>query len=310
MAVIEVSDLRKRYGDTNVVDGVSLEVEDGEIFGILGPNGAGKTTAVECIAGLRKPNGGQVRVLDLDPQQDTRELRMKLGMQLQHSELPEKMRVHEAMTMFASFYPDPADGDELLDQLGIADKRKSPFAKLSGGQKQRLSIALALIGRPKVAILDELTTGLDPAARRNTWQLVEDVRATGVTIVLVTHFMEEAERLCDRLALIDRGRIVALDTPAGLIAEVTESQRMRFRPSKEFDDRILTDLDDVTDVSRQGPQVIVTGKGNLLQSVSARLASQDIVAGDLRVEQASLEDAFVSLTGRSIQLGEHSESAA
>ncbi|OLF06752.1 multidrug ABC transporter ATP-binding protein [Actinophytocola xinjiangensis] len=310
MAVIEVTDLRKRYGDIDVVDGVTLSVEEGEIFGILGPNGAGKTTTVECVAGLRKPSGGRINVLGLDPQKDVRALRKHLGMQLQHSELPEKMRVHEAMTMFASFYPHPADGDRLLHQLGLADKRKTPFAKLSGGQQQRLSIALALIGQPKVAILDELTTGLDPAARRNTWQMVEEVRARGVTIVLVTHFMEEAERLCDRLALIDRGKLIALDTPAGLVEKVSDSQRLRFRPSKEFDDRILTDLDDVTDVSRQGPQLVVTGRGNLLQSVSARLASQDIVAGDLRVEQASLEDAFVALTGRQITLGEHVESAS
>jgi ABC-2 type transport system ATP-binding protein len=310
MAVIEVNDLEKRYGDTAVVDGVSLSVEENEIFGILGPNGAGKTTTVECIAGLRKPNAGRIRVLDLDPQKDTKALRFQLGMQLQHSELPEKMRVHEAMTMFASFYPDPADGDRLLEDLGLQDKRKTAFGKLSGGQQQRLSIALALIGRPKIAILDELTTGLDPAARRNTWKLVEDIRSTGVTIVLVTHFMEEAERLCDRLALIDRGKIVALDTPAGLISTVSDSQRMRFRPSADFDDRILKDLDDVTDVTRQGSQVVVTGRGNLVQSVSARLASQDIVASDLRIEQASLEDAFVALTGREIKLGDHSESAA
>jgi len=310
MTVIEVTDLRKRYGDTDVVDGVTLSVEEGEIFGILGPNGAGKTTTVECVAGLRKPSGGHISVLGLDPQRDVRALRQLLGMQLQHSELPEKMRVNEAMTMFASFYDDPADGDKLLDQLGLGDKRRTPFKKLSGGQQQRLSIALALIGRPRVAILDELTTGLDPAARRNTWQLVEEIRATGVTIVLVTHFMEEAERLCDRLALIDKGKVVALDTPAGLVEQVIDSQRLRFRPSKQFDHRILTDLDDVTDVRPQGQQLVVTGRGNLLQSVSARLASQDIVAGDLRVEQASLEDAFVTLTGRQITLGEHSESSS
>ncbi|TCP45025.1 ABC-2 type transport system ATP-binding protein [Tamaricihabitans halophyticus] len=310
MTVIEANGLAKRYGDNVVVDGVSLSVKEGEIFGILGPNGAGKTTTVECIAGLRKPDAGSVSIMGLDPQRETREVRKLLGMQLQHSELPEKMRVYEAMKMFSSFYPNPTDSDTLLERLGLLEKRKSPFSKLSGGQQQRLSIALALIGQPKVAILDELTTGLDPSARRNTWKLVEDIRSTGVTIVLVTHFMEEAERLCDRLALIDQGKVVAVDSPAGLIEQVDTGKRLRFRPSGPFDHRLLTDLDDVVDVSEQGSQIVVSGTGNLLQSVSARLASHDIVANDLRVEQASLEDAFVALTGRSIELGEHSERAA
>jgi ABC-2 type transport system ATP-binding protein len=305
MAVIEVTDLRKRYGDKDVVDGISMSVEEGEIFGILGPNGAGKTTFVECVAGLRKPSDGDVRILGHDPQHDRKAVRHELGMQLQHSELPEKMRVHEAMSMFASFYPDPADGDKLLADLGLTEQRKTPFGKLSGGQQQRLSIALSLVGKPKIAILDELTTGLDPQARRNTWSLIEEIRSTGVTIVLVTHFMEEAERLCDRLALIDQGKVVATDTPAGLVSAVDDTQRLRFRPSAEFDDALLKDLDDVTDVTRHGSQVVVSGTGNLLQSVSARLASHDVVAEDLRVEQASLEDAFVSLTGRSIELGDN-----
>ena len=205
MPVIEVSDLRKRYGERVAVDGVSFTVEEGEIFGILGPNGAGKTTTVECIAGLRTPDTGEITVLGLDPQRDGAQLRHRLGMQLQESQLPDKLKVGEAVRLYASFYSDPADWRALLAELGLADKENARFGKLSGGQKQRLSIALALVGNPRVAVLDELTTGLDPQARRDTWDLIEQVRARGVTVVLVTHFMDEAERLCDRVALIDAG---------------------------------------------------------------------------------------------------------
>jgi ABC-2 type transport system ATP-binding protein len=195
MAVIEVQELHKRYREQVAVHDVSFVVEEGEIFGILGPNGAGKTTTVECIEGLRSPDGGTISVLGLDPQRDRAELRQVLGIQLQASELPEKLRVGEAVELFASFYPAPADPDELIERWGLGAKRKTAFAKLSGGQKQRLSIILALVGNPRVAILDELTTGLDPQARRDTWSAIEQIRDAGVTVVLVTHFMEEAERL-------------------------------------------------------------------------------------------------------------------
>jgi ABC-2 type transport system ATP-binding protein len=301
MAVIEVANLHKRYGEHVAVDDVSFTVERGEIFGILGPNGAGKTTTVECVEGLRTADRGTVSILGMDPHRDVRELRSRVGVQLQKSELPEKMRVGEAMELFASFYPEPADGDKLLDYLGLTPKRQTPYGKLSGGQQQRLAIALALIGNPEIAFLDELTTGLDPQARRDTWELVEDIRDRGVTVVLVTHFMEEAERLCDRLALVDAGRVVAIDTPAGLVSRVDGGgQRLRFRPSIEFADRLLTDLPEVTEVARTASQVVVTGKGNLLQSVSTALAGQNVVALDLRVEQTNLEDAFVALTGRGL----------
>ena len=298
MAIIEVTNLHKRYGDTVAVDDVSFTVEAGEIFGILGPNGAGKTTTVECVSGLRTPDRGQVTVLGLDPRRDRRELREKVGVQLQEHRLPDKQTVAEAMTLYRSFYREPADGHRLLDLLGLTDKRNTQYRKLSGGQQQRLSVALALAGRPTVAILDELTTGLDPQARRDTWDLVEQVRDSGVTIILVTHFMDEAERLCDRLALIDAGRLVALDTPAGLVASVAAEQRVRFRPSAALDERLLTDLPEVTGVQRHGQQVLVTGTGNLLQAVTSVLARQQIIAHDLRVEQASLDDAFVTLTQR------------
>ncbi|MFF5991399.1 ABC transporter ATP-binding protein [Prauserella flavalba] len=300
MPIIDVQNLHKRYGDKVAVEDVSFTVERGEIFGILGPNGAGKTTTVECIEGLRRPDGGTVSVLGLDPRRDTAELRQRLGVQLQESELPERMKVREALDLYASFYRDPANPDELLDILGLTAKRDSAYKKLSGGQKQRLSIALSLIGNPEVAVLDELTTGLDPQARREVWDLIEHVRAGGVTIVLVTHFMEEAERLCDRLALIDSGKVAAIDTPAGLVAGVDDEQRIRFRPSQPIEDAVFAELPEVRSVERRGNQLVITGTGNVLHAVTSALARRQIIAGELRVDQANLDDAFVALTGRKL----------
>ncbi len=298
MSIIEVENLTKRYGDTVAVDRVSFTVERGEIFGILGRNGAGKTTTAESIEGLRMPDSGSVRVLGLDPQHDHLELSKRLGAQLQESALPEKLKVGEAVELYASFYDDPADGDDLLEMLGIADKKDTRYGKLSGGQKQRLSIALALIGNPEVAILDELTTGLDPQARRDTWDLIEGVRARGVTIVLVTHFMDEAQRLCDRLALIDNGQLVALDTPDGLIERAGGGQRVRFRPSSEFSDDVLLALPEVQSVSRDGDVVAVSGRGDVVVGVVLALDNHGVTPTDVRVDRANLEDAFVHLTGR------------
>jgi len=297
-AVIEVRNLHKSYGTTVAVDDVSFTVEEGEIFGILGPNGAGKTTTVECVEGLRTPDGGSISVLGLDPRRDRGELTQQLGVQLQDSELPERLRVAEALRLYSSFYRQPADWRGLMEILGLTGKAGTRFGKLSGGQKQRLSIALALVGSPRIAVLDELTTGLDPQARRDTWALIEDVRSRGVTILLVTHFMEEAERLCDRVALIDAGRVVAVDTPAGLADRVQAGQRIQFRPSVPFDDGLLASLPDVTSVIHRGDVVVVTGNDNALNTVTSVLARHQIVARQLRVEQASLEDAFVALTGK------------
>jgi ABC-2 type transport system ATP-binding protein len=298
MNVIEVTDLRKHYGSRQAVDGVSFTVEEGEIFGILGPNGAGKTTTVESIAGLRTPDSGAITVLGLDPRRDREQLRTLVGVQLQESELPERITVREAVELFASFYADPADTHELLGDLGLDDQRGTAYKNLSGGQKQRLSIALALVGQPKVAILDELSTGLDPQARRETWHLIESIRDRGVTILLVTHLMEEAERLADRVAVFGAGRVIALDTPAGIVSMVDPEQRLRFRPSVAIEDRLLTDLPEVKHVERSGPIVTVTGTGDLIQAVTSVLARQHVVANDLRVEQANLDDAFIALTGR------------
>ena len=299
MAIIEVDGLVKRYGDHTAVNGISFAVEQGEIFGILGPNGAGKTTTVECIEGLRTADGGTISVCGTDPQRDTGELRQLLGAQLQQNELPDKLKVGEAMELYSSFYRAPADWRELVDTLDLTAKLDTQFRRLSGGQKQRVSIALALIGNPEVAVLDELTTGLDPQARRDTWDLIAGVRDRGVTILLVTHFMEEAERLCDRLAVIDSGRLVALDSPAGLVAKVDDRQRIRFRPSAPLDHAVLTALPEVTSVERAGGRLVVTGTGNLLLAVTTALARHRVIAADLRVEQTTLDDAFVALTGRS-----------
>jgi ABC-2 type transport system ATP-binding protein len=285
MAVIEVRNLRKRYRDHVAVHDVSFTVERGEIFGELGPNGAGKTTTVECVAGLRVADGGEVRVLGLDPDRDHDKLRSMVGVQLQESQLPEKMRVGEALRLYSSFYDDPADWRKLLDDWDLQDKRNTPFGKLSGGQKQRLFIALALIGNPRIAVLDELTTGLDPAARRDTWGLIEDIRGHGVTVLLVTHFMAEAERLCDRIAVIDGGRVVAMDTPAGLVDAAGAEQRVRFRPSAPVPDGLLAGLPEVTGVARSGALLTVRGTGDLPQAVTSVLARHQIVAADLRVSR-------------------------
>ena len=296
MSIIEVQHLRKRYGDTVALDDLSLTIDEGEIFGILGPNGAGKTTLVECICGLRHPDGGQITVGGLDPQRQRDELRSLVGVQLQESAQPPKLTVREAIELYASFYPEPADGDRLLEMLGIAAKRDTRYAKLSGGQKQRLSVALALIGQPRIAVLDELTTGLDPQARRDVWALIEQIRASGVTVVLVTHFLEEAERLCDRIAVVDGGSVIALDTPAALASAGDGEQRIRFQPSVPVQEEQLASLPGVRSVEVHARHVIVTGTGDVLGTVIAALARQNVVAGQLRVDQTSLEDAFVALT--------------
>jgi ABC-2 type transport system ATP-binding protein len=301
MPVIEVNSLHKEYGSVTAVDDVSFSVEPGEIFGILGPNGAGKTTTVECIEGLRNPDRGTVSVLGLDPHQQRAELTQILGVQLQDSQLPAKLRVDEALDLYSSFYRNPADWRSLVDLLGLGDKTTTRFGKLSGGQKQRLSIALALVGTPQVAVLDELTTGLDPAARHETWELIEGVRDRGVTIVLVTHFMEEAERLCDRVALIDSGRVVAIDTPANLADGVETEQRIQFRPSVPLPENLLESLPDVSHVIHRGDVVVVTGNSNTLNAVTSVLARNQIVARQLRVDQANLEDAFLALTGSKVK---------
>jgi ABC-2 type transport system ATP-binding protein len=299
--VIEVTGLTKRYGDHAVVDGISFGVEQGEIFGLLGPNGAGKTTTVECLEGLRRRDAGQVRILGLDPQADGHRLHQRIGVQLQESQLQDKLTVREALQLYASFYPRPADWKELLDRWGLAGKAGTSFSKLSGGQKQRLFIALALVGNPEVVFLDELTSGLDPGARRATWELIGQVRDSGVTVVLVSHFMDEVEELCDRVAILEQGRIAALDTPTGLVNAAGGEGRLRFRPHEPgLDEQSLAALPGVTAVSRQGVTITVTGTGDFASAVTAELARRQVIVADLRIEGRSLDSAYVALTGQSM----------
>ncbi|WP_149550042.1 ABC transporter ATP-binding protein [Streptomyces marokkonensis] len=296
MSVIDVTDLRKSYGGRAAVDGVSFTVEEGEIFGILGPNGAGKTTTVECVEGLRVPDAGRVRVTGLDPVADHREVTRVLGAQLQRSELQPGLTVREALELYASFYPHPADWRPLAERLGLAPKLTTRFATLSGGQRQRLFIALALIGDPRIVVLDELTTGLDPRARRDTWELIEDIRAGGVTVLLVTHFMEEAQRLCDRVAVIDQGRVAALDTPAGLIRRSAGATVISFTPSAPLDDHDLTALPELASVRHKDGRVTLSGTDATVDAVLTLLARSRVTAHHLRVTDATLDDAFLDLT--------------
>ncbi len=298
--VITVDGLQKRYGDIVAVDDVSFSVQDGEIFGILGPNGAGKTTTVECLQGLRTPERGTMRVLGLDPLTETSQLRPQIGAQLQASALPGRMRVAEALRLFAAFALHPVDIDALLDRWQLTELRNRAFADLSGGQRQRLFIALAFVNDPRLVFLDELTQGLDPQARRAIWDLVREIREGGTTVVLVTHFMDEAEFLCDRLAIIDRGKLIALDSPEGLVNHLNLPVRVRF--STDVDDLgWLETVERVERVSRHGVAVEVEGTGPVLALVAAGLVARGIVPDDLRVERPTVEDAFLALTGQTIR---------
>jgi ABC-2 type transport system ATP-binding protein len=299
-----VTGLTKRYGGRRgeaVVDDISFHVDQGEIFGILGPNGAGKTTAVECMEGLRRRDEGDVRILGMDPLNDRHRLHQRIGVQLQESQLQEKLRVREALELYASFYPNPADWRELLGRWGLTGKADTRFAKLSGGQKQRLFIALALVGNPEVVFLDELTSGLDPGARHATWDLIAQIRDSGVTVVLVSHFMDEVEELCDRVAILERGRIAALDTPAGLVDRAGGEYRVRFRPMAPLDEQPLEALPGVIEVRRHGAQVTVTGTGDFASTVTAELARRQVLVADLRIEGRSLDSAYVALTGQRME---------
>jgi ABC-2 type transport system ATP-binding protein len=296
--VITIDNLHKRYGQRIAVEDVSLSIARGEIFGIVGPNGAGKTTTVECLSGLRYPDSGSIRVLGLDPRRDARTLRQRLGIQLQEAALPERIRVGEALDLFAAFYSRPADPRRLLATWGLAEQIRQPVDRLSGGQRQRLFIALALINNPEVVIFDELTTALDPQARRATWDLVRQIRDTGTTIVLVTHFMDEAEALCDRVAVIDRGVVIALDRPAALVSAYLPPQRVQFRVTNGFDPRWLETVPGVRRAQQRDDQVTVDGDEGLLGRMTAVLGERGIAPADLRATRPTLEDVFLTLTGR------------
>jgi ABC-2 type transport system ATP-binding protein len=295
-AVVEISHLRKAYGRVLAVDDVSLEVEQGEIFGLLGRNGAGKTTIVECAEGLRQPDQGRIRVLGLDPSRQTRELRRRIGCQLQEAALPDRIRVGEALDLFAALAPPGVRGREALDQWGLQGRRRAAFANLSGGEQQRLFVALALINRPEVVFLDELTQGLDPAARRVAWDLIREVRDGGATVVLVTHFMEEAQQLCDRVAVVHGGRVAAVDSPQGLIDRNGGGVRVVFSAPIAADLAWLGGTPHVSGVARHGPRVEVTGDGPVLAHVGAALIAHGLEPADLRVEQPTLEEVFLHIT--------------
>ena len=296
--VIRVSGLRKAYGQLVAVDGLDLSVRRGEIFGLLGPNGAGKTTAVECIESLRPYDAGSIDVAGLDPRTQADELRQCIGCQLQESALPDNIRVWEALDMFASLYRDSVDWRLLMKQLGLADKRDAHVRNLSGGQKQRLFVALALVNDPEVVFLDEMTTGLDPAARRVAWELVEELRAHDTTVVLVTHFMDEAERLCDRVAVMDAGRLIALDTPQGLVATHGGGVRAVFECDPGVTLEYLDAVPGVAEVRRSGRRVDASGDGPHVALVATALAEHGLVPDDYHTQQPSLEDVFLRLTGR------------
>ncbi len=294
--VIEVEGLRKAYGSKLAVDGISFQVEAGEIFGLLGPNGAGKTTTVECLQGLRRADGGQIRVLGLDPWKERSILRRRVGSQLQESALPDRLKVWEALDLFATVPLSRATREQLLEQWGLADKRNTSFANLSGGQRQRLFVALALVNQPEIVFLDEMTTGLDPAARRTTWELIEAIGQRGTTVVLVSHFMDEVERLCQRVAVVNGGHIVALDTPARLVEQRAKQIRVVF----SWDTPLpwLEAVPHVCSVRQQGGQIEVEGDGPVFQHVAAALLQQGIEPADLHMERPTLEDAFLQIVGK------------
>ena len=302
-AVIRVAGCRKTYGRTVAVDEVSFEVRHGEIFGLIGPNGAGKTTTLECVEGLRVPDRGTITVLGLDPFRDVYALQQRIGVQLQQAQLQKRIKVWEAVDLWASLYrKPPADGVRLLDQLGLADKRDAWFMTLSGGQKQRLFIALALINDPDVVFLDELTTGLDPQARRAIWELVRGIRARGKTVFLTTHLMEEAERLCDRVAIIEHGRIIDIDAPERLVARHCPERTVILTS----DDPIAADrfraIPRVDAVDCQGSRLTIRGRGDdLVTAVIDCVAENRIRVTDFRTIIPTLEDVFLKLTGHSIR---------
>jgi ABC-2 type transport system ATP-binding protein len=294
---IRVRGLHKRYGATVAVEDVSFDVGAGEIFGLLGPNGSGKTTTVECVQGLRRADGGEIDVLGVDPRHDSARVRRLVGSQLQDSALPDRIRVWEALRLFSVLSPDGPPWPTLLDQWGLTDRRNAAFGDLSGGQRQRLFVALALVNGPRIVVLDEMTTGLDPAARRVAWDLVAAVREHGATVVLVTHFMDEATRLCDRVAVLTAGRVVATGTPAELVAEHARGSTVRFTANGAGELDYLRQVGGVTGVERTGDQVAVTGSGPVLARVAHALVDRGVEPVDLRAELPTLEDAYLALTG-------------
>ncbi len=300
--VIQVSGIRKTYGSTVAVDDVSFEVNQGEIFGLIGPNGAGKTTTMECVEGLRRPDRGTISVLSLNPFRDVYTLQNRIGVQLQAAQLQKRIKVWEAVDLWASIYRNPVNGSVLLEQLGLTDKRNAWFMTLSGGQKQRLFIALALINDPELVFLDELTTGLDPQARRAIWDLVRGIRERGKTVFLTTHLMEEAERLCDRVAIIDHGRIIDIDTPAALVGRHCPERTVVLTSEDATAGERFAALARVEAVTHTGSRFTIRGRGDdLVTEVIHCVSEHGIRVTDFRTVLPTLEDVFLKLTGHSIR---------
>jgi hypothetical protein len=299
---IRATDVTKRYGDLTAVNGISLEVYPGEIFGIIGPNGAGKTTFMECLEGLRHPTSGTIDVLGEDPSHPSTRWRERIGVQLQIAALPPKITVNEAMALFASMYSDPADPTQLLNELGIAAKGRSYVDKLSGGQRQRVFIALALLGKPDVVFLDELTTALDPQARLAMWDVVRSIRQGGATVVMTTHYMDEAEALCNRVAIIGASRLIALDTVPGLIASIAKGTKVQLRTSQQLSRGIIDEIDGISDVMIAGTSVSMLWSGTgIPQAAIAAIEATGLTVTDIRTSSPGLEDVFLALTGRNMR---------
>ena len=295
--------LVKRYADVVAVNGLNLEVRRGECFGLLGPNGAGKTTTIEILEGLTPPDAGEVEILGASWQRNGKELRQRLGISLQETQLTEKLTVLETVRLFRSFYRRGPDPEEVLARMSLEEKRDSRVGKLSGGQKQRLAVACALVGDPEVLFLDEPTTGLDPQSRLQLWRHVTDFRAGGGTVLLTTHYMDEAERLCDRVAIVDRGQVIALGTPVALISSLHAANVVEFSAEPEIPEESLRALPGVTEPHRRGDlwSLPVASLAETVPALLALVERSGSRLATLSTHRATLEDLFVSLTGRALR---------
>lgn len=302
-SILQVENLVKRYGDVEAVRGVSFNVEEGEVFGLLGPNGAGKTSTVEIMEGLRTPDSGRVSVCGLDPQKNPQELKHQIGAALQSTSLPDKLRVIEALRLFASFYRRHRNPEELLERFGLQEKRNTFYSQLSGGQKQRLALAMALINDPKVLFFDEPTAGLDPQVRREIYDIIEELRREKKTIVMTTHYIEEAERLCDRVAIVDHGTVIALGTPRELKERSGDKTRLEVRSARPEPQESLKNLEGVSDCRILGDSYVLQCQRppQAIVSLVKHLESQGNELVSLEIVTPSLEDVFIELTGRRLR---------
>jgi ABC-2 type transport system ATP-binding protein len=302
-SILQVENLYKRYGDVEAVRGVSFNVEEGEVFGLLGPNGAGKTSTVEILEGLRTPDSGRVSVCGLDPQKNPQELKHEIGAALQATSLPDKLRVMEALRLFSSFYHRKRSPEELLKRFGLEEKRNTFYSQLSGGQKQRLALAMALINDPKVLFFDEPTSGLDPQVRREIYDIIAELRSEKKTIVMTTHYIEEAERLCDRVAIVDHGQVIALGTPRELKERSGDKTRLEVRLARPEPQEVLKNLDGVSECRMLGESYVLQCQRppQAIVSLVKHLEAQSNELVSLEIATPSLEDVFIELTGRRLR---------